>query len=468
MNTLGAAGGVGLILGGIDFNKTNTTALQIGNSSTSVNGIVQLNGATINGTPGTFIRVAGSADLTIANVNTGTNTQTMGLRLGATSGLMDVSTSRTLTLAVAISQATADSGFTKTGAGTLVLSGAQNNTYSGTTAVNDGTLDLNKTANIDAIAGNLTVGDNIGAAQSAVTRLLASNQIKDASTVTINSDGKLDIAGNSDTVGSVILAGGNISGTTGTLTGSSYDVRSGSVSAILSGAGGLTKTTAGTVTLTAANTYGGGTTITAGTLQVSNTSGSATGSGSVAFNNAADTVAILASGAGTTGAISGLVTTANTNSTFNPGGTGTIGTMTLSGGLNATNGATFLFDIGGSSDLITLGGAAFMAPRPVPGPVEGTPGGLLNISFTQLSGAAPNTPYTLFTFGSASGLDAGDFSVINSPGFEGATFMVNPDSVMVTFSAVPEPSTYAAGILAVLAVGWTQRKRLSSLRKRCA
>ena len=43
------AGGLGLTLGGIDYNKTQTTSTQIGNSSTTVNGLLQLNGATIDG-----------------------------------------------------------------------------------------------------------------------------------------------------------------------------------------------------------------------------------------------------------------------------------------------------------------------------------------------------------------------------------------------------------------------------------
>lgn len=47
MNTLAAAGGVGLILGGIDINKTNTTALQIGNNSTSANGLLQINASQV-------------------------------------------------------------------------------------------------------------------------------------------------------------------------------------------------------------------------------------------------------------------------------------------------------------------------------------------------------------------------------------------------------------------------------------
>jgi autotransporter-associated beta strand protein len=141
MNTLSAAGGVGLILGGIDFNKTNTATLQIGNSSTSVNGIMQLDGASINSVSNTLIRVAGSANLTIANVNSGSGSQTMGLRLGITNGIMDVGSSRTLTISSIISEANANSSITRTGAGTLTLSG--DNTFTGgVTSTGLGTLAL--------------------------------------------------------------------------------------------------------------------------------------------------------------------------------------------------------------------------------------------------------------------------------------------------------------------------------------
>ena len=137
MNTLTAgSGGLGLSLGGIDF--TNTINLQIGNSSTLVNGLLQLNGATLRSVPKTLIRVAGSGNLTIANVNTGAGTQTMGLRLGITDGIFVVGAGRTLTISSAVTEAAVNSGFTKTGPGTLNFTGPVN--YSGPTLVSAGKL----------------------------------------------------------------------------------------------------------------------------------------------------------------------------------------------------------------------------------------------------------------------------------------------------------------------------------------
>ncbi len=55
----------------------------------------------------------------------------------------------------------------------------------------------------------------------------------------------------------------------------------------ISGTGSVTKQGTGMLTLTESNTYAGGTTVNAGTLNVANTSGSATGSGAVVVNTGA-------------------------------------------------------------------------------------------------------------------------------------------------------------------------------------
>ncbi len=85
----------------------------------------------------------------------------------------------------------------------------------------------------------------------------------------------LDLGNNQNgNVATVTLDGGGaITGTGGSTLNSrtSFQLKSGSVSAILTGAGvPLVKSTTGTVTLTAANTYTGSTTISAGTLVLGN------------------------------------------------------------------------------------------------------------------------------------------------------------------------------------------------------
>ncbi len=157
-----------------------------------------------------------------------------------------------------------DGGLTKRGAGTLTLTGG--NTYTGGTFVTAGTLTVGGSGNFGATSGGLT-----------------------------SSGGTLDLAGRSFTFGGITLAGGTIQN--GTVTGSSLAGQSGVVSATLAGSGvALTKTTGGTLTLTGANTYTGGTQINAGILQFGKTL-SMPGSGTVTVASGA-VLAVNVGGAG--------------------------------------------------------------------------------------------------------------------------------------------------------------------------
>jgi len=75
-----------------------------------------------------------------------------------------------------------DAGLVKTGLGRLVLSGAEANTYTGTTFLNEGVLFLAKLAGVDALAGDLVVGDF---GRTATVVLSESHQIADTATVTL-------------------------------------------------------------------------------------------------------------------------------------------------------------------------------------------------------------------------------------------------------------------------------------------
>ncbi|MBP6931266.1 MAG: autotransporter-associated beta strand repeat-containing protein, partial [Candidatus Pacebacteria bacterium] len=110
--------------------------------------------------------------------------------------------------------------------------------------------------------------------------------------------GTLDIAGNSDTVGAIVLQNGTITGGAGILSGSSYSFREGTVSAILNGSGNVTVVTTNApvdavVILTRDNTYTGTTTITSGILKLGAAGGSTntplgtTGGGTLIANGGA-------------------------------------------------------------------------------------------------------------------------------------------------------------------------------------
>ncbi len=173
-------------------------------------------------------------------------------------------------------------GLTKTGTGTLTLSGSGSNSFSGTLAINGGTVALAKTAGTNAIGGGaVSIGDGVGSAGSAVLRLDASNQIANHSgVVTINADGVLQLNNFSESINT--LAGtGLIDLSTSGYLGVGVNSGSSTFSGDITGSGTFAKLGSGTLTLTDdidfSGTFelGGGTlslsslTLSAGTLLVS-------------------------------------------------------------------------------------------------------------------------------------------------------------------------------------------------------
>ena len=207
----------------------------------------------------------------------------------------------TVTFSGVISQ-TVSAELIKSGSGTVIFSGTSANTYTGPTTVNVGILQLNKTAGVDAIAGNLSIGDGTGTDE---VELSASNQIADSSDVSLNTSGLFDLNGNDETIDALAMTGGSVTTGGGTLTlgnditgnastssatisgnlnlGAStrtFTIADGTadpdmtISAIVSN-GGLTKGGDGTLRLSgsSSNTYSGITTVNAGTLALNKSAG---------------------------------------------------------------------------------------------------------------------------------------------------------------------------------------------------
>ena len=144
------------------------------------------------------------------------------------------------TLAGAIGDNSSGYGLTLSGTGVLVLNSA--NTYGGGTTIHGGTLQM-----------GTGFSSALGSSSGAVAV----------------SGGVLDINGNAPTTGAVTLTSGSIIDSigTGSINATGYTLQSGTASAVLSGGtASLTMNGPGAALLTAANTYGGLTTITAGTL----------------------------------------------------------------------------------------------------------------------------------------------------------------------------------------------------------
>ena len=212
----------------------------------------------------------GSANLTLSG-----NNAFKGATTVSAGGLITVGNSR-LTNSYSVTVA---SGATLTVGGNETL----NRIFNSGTIVNNGviTSGLATATSLDSVvsgsgafikegAGTLTLNASTtyaaGTTINAGTLLLgAADRLLDAGLLTIDTGGTFDLGGFSETVGAVTLTNGTIAN--GTLTGTGYAVRAGTVSGILAGTGiAVTKTTSGTVTFSGSNTYSGATTVSAGTL----------------------------------------------------------------------------------------------------------------------------------------------------------------------------------------------------------
>ena len=124
-------------------------------------------------------------------------------------------------------------GVTKMGAGVLVYQGPGNNTYTGTTRVNNGWLQLN-VGGAHAFMGPLVVGDGTGTTAAGV-QWLQSTEVAGAM-VTVNLNGTLDLNSFSDFLGALTLQGGTVQSGAGTLSMSGdVTVLGSSVTPVISG-----------------------------------------------------------------------------------------------------------------------------------------------------------------------------------------------------------------------------------------
>jgi autotransporter-associated beta strand protein len=106
-------------------------------------------------------------------------------------------------------------GVVKTGLGTLTYNCLGDNTYTGTTLVSAGTLQLNA-GGANAFGGPLVIGDGSGTGAPTV-RDLQVQEIPDTAQVTVNLNGLLDLNNDNEIIGGLTMLGGTVSSGTGTL-----------------------------------------------------------------------------------------------------------------------------------------------------------------------------------------------------------------------------------------------------------
>ncbi|MGA3144659.1 MAG: autotransporter-associated beta strand repeat-containing protein [Verrucomicrobiota bacterium] len=208
-------------------------------------------------------------------------------------------------------------GFTTIGPGLLTLSGSSANSYAGLTTVNEGELDLNKTAYVLAIPSfgpGLVIGDGTG---TDTVRSLNNGQIWSIVTpVTINSSGVLNVNGYVDEAAPLTLNGGQITtGSAGqfrlfgtvtvlpagaTISGNvllsdgvvitNYLGASLYIPASISGSYGITEVGAGNLYLSASNSYTGLTVVQQGWLWAENSWALGSTSSGIIVSNGASLV----------------------------------------------------------------------------------------------------------------------------------------------------------------------------------
>jgi filamentous hemagglutinin family protein len=291
-------------------NNYNGATLVTGTSTLELSGagaLTHTSAVTVDS--GSIFRLAGvNSDRSVVLnggtlASTGTSLLSGGVTLAATGVVIDVDMAQ-LTISGVIG---GGNGFGKQGTGTLTLTG--NNTYTGTTTISSGVLQVGDGGTLgtpgavtvtdpgslvfnrsDAL---LTVANNIGGtgsltqAGTGTTTLTGNNTYTGATTVnagvlragsttafglnsavTVNAPGALDLPNHSLSIGS--LAGsGNVTLGAVTLTTGGLNANT-TYSGVISGDGGLTQTGTGTLTLTGTNTYSGATLVTGpSTLELS-------------------------------------------------------------------------------------------------------------------------------------------------------------------------------------------------------
>jgi autotransporter-associated beta strand protein len=409
-----------LTLGGVS-NITSPTTFTVGGGTVLINNADALKGGWLARGSGTLQFGTGIGTFNVRGLSGGTSgiiLEDMGgnpiaLSLNATGSGSTGTTTKTY------SQVLSGSGsIIKTGTQVQILSGA--NTYTGGTTVT-GTLRIGSNgvaasgvrSTGPVGTGTLTLADGAllttsgGTGRSIQNDLILSGSIvlgaatTDTGSLTFNSSGL-------DTAATVTLVGNT---TLSTLTSTT-------ISNVISGGFGLTKTGASTLTLGAANTFTGPTAINAGTLTLTSTGSLASTAISIA-NGATFNVSALSSYS-----LASINLTIATN--------GVTGGLLNAGSIAMTLGGNLTIDFTGS---------------PVDGSVDlytsGTPTGDFN-SVTLIGDVAGSLSLAAQTW-------TGSFS--------GYNFQFDQSTGVLTFAAIPEPSTYALAVMGLLAVTVMVRRR---------
>lgn len=272
---------------------------------------------------------------------------------------------------------------TKVGDGTLVLTGA--NTYEGNIYVNGGTVQGNTTSLRNNIFFDLNTG-NLSARSVTFDQAIAGSfagNISGLGSLAKTGAGTLILTGANNYSGGTTVSAGTLQGTSSSLQGNILNNATlifdqstdGTYAAVMSGTGTLTKNGTGKLSLPGTQTFTGATNVNAGNLNVN---GSLASSSVVNVNKG--------------GTLSGNGNFGNVNDnggTVSPGNS--IGTMHINGNFNMSAGSTYYVELNGqASDLITVTGTAN---------IQSSVFEIAHDSNTASAPVLPGKTYTLLTTG---------------------------------------------------------------------
>ena len=334
---------------------TLTFASDAGDDTASINvAISDIVEITFAGSDSDFTIADGGGSLTFSSGGTITNNASGHNHTIA----IDIATAgltvNSATNDVTISGAISGTTITKTGDGILYLTGT--NAYTGDVTISAGTVSGSTTS----ILNNVSVASGASVIFNQATDATFAGVISGAGDFTKSGVGNLTLSGANTYTGGTTVSAGTLTGTTtslqGAITNNSAVVfdqdTDGTYSAVMTGSGTLTKSGTGTLTLSGNNSHTGTTTLSAGILNLTGQVG-----GNVVVN------------AGTlmgTGSITGTGTlTVNSGATVAPGAS--IGTLTVAGAFNLNAGSYLDVEISKNAagtrtqDLVASSGAVTLA-----------------------------------------------------------------------------------------------------------
>ena len=380
------------------------------NASTTVSGAISdCTSCAVSGATGGSLRKTGTGTLTLSGANsyTGGSVVTAGqLTLGSVTALGNTSNT------TAISGGTLDlGGFTVTQNGGLTLNGGtlQNGTFGTIGGFNLQAGTVNATLGSGSVLAKTTAGVVIlgaantytgGSTISAGTLQLGNaGALGNNANTTAISGGTIDLGGftaaqallsqsggtvqnGTMNVGTYQLTGGTLASTATVSAATAFDLQAGTINGVLAGAGALTKTTAGLVTMSDTNTYTGATTVNGGTLSVN-------------------------------GSIATSITTVNAGGTL--GGNGTVGTTTINGGALAPGNSVGTLNVSGN--LVFTSAARYLVE------VSAAGADRVNVTGTAtLGGATVNVSFVAGSYVSK------QFTIVNATGGVIGTFGAQADT----------------------------------------